>query len=857
MLVAQRKQSRTDELVLAWRLAVRELRGGLKGFYVFFLCIALGVAVIAAVGSLADALRTGFDRQGMALLGGDVAVSRPHARATGEERAWLASRGQVSEIATVRAMARDPGGGEQALVEIKGIDQLYPMAGELRLSDAAARDALRTSTDVLVEPILLERLRLAIGDQIVLGKTTHRIAGTILAEPDKVAERLTVGPRVMIASVALADTGLIDPGSLVNWRYAVLLNDGRGAEGVTALRTFRDELARNLPEAGFTVRDRRDPSPNVTRTLERLRQFLTLLGLTALIVGGVGVANAVATYIDKRRQVIAVFKSLGATNGLIFGLHLFQVLVMAVIGIMVGLVAGTALTYTAATLAGSALPIQADIGISAAGLGLATVYGLLVALVFILWPLGRAEQVSPTVLFRDEVDETSSRPRAAIMVATLLAVVTLASLAIFSAEARMLAAYYVLAVCLTLGGFWALGWLTQWLAARSPRPRRRPVLALAIADVAAPGGLARSVILSLGTGLSFLVAIALVDRSIVAEIEGRVPATSPNYFMLDIKRDELPAFKAVLRRLSPEVEIYTAPMLRGRIVRVGVVPAEQARARPEHAWVLSGDRGLSYSVDVPDGSTVVEGRWWEPDYQGSPLVSMEAEIARGLGLKLGDSITVNVLGRNITARIHNLRDVKWESLALNFVLVFSPNTLAAAPHNVLATVTLPKSAPLALEAEVAREVGKQFPAVSAIRVKDAINQFNAIFSRVMTAVRVASGLTLLAGALVLAGALATAQRRRVKQAVILKTLGATRRTIVAIHLAEYALLALATAVVAAVLGGAAAWAIVTMLMQLPFVLSPSALLQALVVALVLIAMFGGFGTVRILSARPMAVLRSE
>ncbi|MEQ1649773.1 MAG: FtsX-like permease family protein, partial [Hyphomicrobiaceae bacterium] len=446
--------------------------------------------------------------------------------------------------------------------------------------------------------------------------------------------------------------------------------------------------------------------------------------------------------------------------------------------------------------------------------------------------------------------------RGAIIGATVAAVVSLFALAVLSAEAKALAAYYCLAVIGVLGSFWGLGWFIAWAAGKIPRPRR-PEIALALGDIAAPGGLARSVVLSLGTGLSLLVAVALVDRSIVNELKSRVPATSPNYFMLDIKKSEIDAFNALIEKIQPGTEIHTAPMLRGRIVKVGETLAENVKARPEQSWVLNGDRGLSYSDTVPDGSTVVEGTWWAKDYAGPPLVSMEAEIARGLGLKLGDALTVNVLGRNVTAKIANLRDVKWESLALNFVLVFTPNTLAGAPHNVLATVTLPKTVPLSVEAQVAREVGKAYPAVTAIRVKDAINQFNSIFERVMIAVRVAGSITLLAGALVLAGALATAQRRRIKQAVILKTLGATRRRILTTHLAEYTMLALSTAFIAAILGSLAAWATVAKVMRLGFVFSPTALLEALAVAVVLIGAFGGYGTLRILNARPVPYLRSE
>ena len=310
-----------------------------------------------------------------------------------------------------------------------------------------------------------------------------------------------------------------------------------------------------------------------------------------------------------------------------------------------------------------------------------------------------------------------------------------------------------------------------------PRPRR-PELALAIGNLGAPGGLTRSVVLSLGAGLSLLVTVALVDRSIVAELTGPAAGGEPQLLRARHQARRERRVRSPGRGASfPAAKVQQAPMLRGRMVKLGDRPVEQVKAPPEVQWVLTGDRGLSYSATVPEGSTVVAGTWWPADYAGEPLVSLEAEIAKGLGLKIGDTVTVNVLGRNVTARIANLREVKWESLSLNFVLVFSPNTLAGAPHNLLATVTLPKDAPLAAEAKLARDLGRAFPATTAIRVKDAIDAFNAIFNRVMVAVRAAGSVTLLAGALVLAGALATAQRRRIKQAVILKMLGATRRRI--------------------------------------------------------------------------------
>ncbi|HJZ31349.1 MAG TPA: FtsX-like permease family protein [Hyphomicrobiaceae bacterium] len=852
---APKRQVAARRLPLVLSLALREQRNGLKGFYVFIACVALGVAVITGVGALADALRASFERQGETLIGGDLTLARPHRPAEGHERDWLWRQGRVSETATMRAMARRVDGTEQALVEVKGVDDAYPLVGSVALSGGAAlADQLRDGGAV-VDPLLLERLGVGVGDKLSLGHLEVPIRATIQAEPDRISERLSVGPRVLLSLETLRRSGLVDPGSLVSWRYALKL----GADWEAAadrLAAFRKSVKETLPESGFTIRDRRDPSPQVSRTLERLRQFLTLVGLAALLVGGVGVANAVATYLDRRRRVIAAFKSLGAGSRIIFGIHLVQVLLIAGIGIILGCGLGMLIPIGLTTLLGDALPITADITLTGRSLLTAAAYGVLVSLLFSLWPLGRAEQVSTAVLFRDEVAPAPVLPRARVVIMTLIVGALLAAFAIFSSEAQALAFYSCLAVIVVFAVFAGLGALIARVASRSRRPRR-PELALAIGNLGAPGGLTRSVVISLGAGLSLLVTVALVDRSVIAELTERLPENSPNFFILDLKREEADAFQTLVRREAPEARIEQAPMLRGRIMRVGARPAEQVKAPPEAQWVLNGDRGLSYAETLPAGSKLVAGQWWPPDWDGEPLVSIEADIAKGLGLKLGDTVTVNVLGRNVTARIANLREVKWESLSLNFVLVFSPNTLKGAPHHLLATLTLAKDAPLASEAKLARDIGRAFPATTAVRVKDAIDAFGVIFGRVMVAVRSAGSVTLLAGALVLAGALATAQRRRIQQAAILKALGATRRRILLSHLVEYAILAILTSFISFLIGTAAAWLAVTQVMDLEFTFSWGAALEALLLATVLVAAFGGFGTWRVLRAPTIPYLRSE
>jgi putative ABC transport system permease protein len=689
----------------------------------------------------------------------------------------------------------------------------------------------------------------------MLGTEQVPVAAVLKSEPDALSDRLTYGPRIFVSQTVLDKTGIIKPGTLVRWRYAVKLADGKQASE-QEIKDLRARVTSELPEAGFTITDRRDPSPQVTRTLDRLRQFLTLIGLTALLVGGVGVANAVATFIDKRRKVIATMKSVGATSRTVLAIFLAQVAIVAVIGIVIGLVLGTVLPLVLGALYGDLVPIQAEITVSPLSILSAAIYGLTVSLLFTLWPLGRVERVSASVLFRDEVAPERVWPSAWIIGATLVTAAVLVGFAVLTSDSKRIALYFCGALAVIFVVFWLLGTAVTALARRAPRSRI-PELALAVGNLGAPGGLTRSVVLSLGAGLSLLVAVALANASLVSELQERLPTRSPDYFVLDVTKDDFPAITELVQRDIAAAVLEEAPMLRGRIVRFNDTPVEDINAPPEAQWVLNGDRGLSYAETVPKGSKVVAGEWWPADYSGEPLVSFETELAGKLGLKIGDTVTVNVLGRNVTARIANLREVKWESLAINFVMVFSPNTLKGAPHNLLVTISLPDATPPATEAQMIRTLGRDHPSVTAIRVRDVLDAFSSVFAKVMIAVRVAGSVTLLAGALVLAGALATAQRRRILEAVILKTLGATRRRILVSHAFEYLLLAGATAVFAVILGTAAAWLAVTQVMSIGFTFSLSAVAMAIALAIALVLAFGGVGTWGVLRAPAVPYLRSE
>ncbi|WP_346892584.1 ABC transporter permease [uncultured Roseibium sp.] len=843
-------------LRLAIRFALRELRSGLRGFYIFIACIALGVAAIAGVTSVSRALTEGISAEGQSILGGDLSFALIHRQADETERTYLDALGKVSSVATLRAMTRLPDGSDQALVELKAVDGNYPLYGRMQLQDGLdLADALSRKDGIwgaVADLSLLARLNISVGDVLDLGRTRIRINAVIENEPDKLAGGLEFGPRLMISEAAIPDTNLVQPGSLVRWHYRVRLPGDPSDE---ALKRVIASAEAAMPKSGWRIRSRANAAPGLQRNIDRFAQFLTLVGLTALVVGGVGVANAIRAYLETKRNVIASFKCLGATGGFAFQVYLVQMLILALIGIAIGLVIGAVIPFVAGAALAGVLPVELVTSIYPMELGLGLVYGLLTALAFALWPLGRAHDVPPRALFRDIVSGKTRLPRKRYLFATAVTVLLLAVIAIALAHDKRIATIYIGA---SAGAFVLLVLVARGIMAIARRlpSVRSTELRLAIANIHRPGALTPSVVLSLGLGLSLLVALALIDGNLRRELTATIADQAPSFFFIDIQGSERDAFQALLERETNEATLQSVPMLRGRLVALKGVPVDQIEAPPSAAWILRGDRGITYEAQPPKNSKLVEGSWWPENYSGKPLVSFEAQAARDLGLTIGDDVTVNVLGREITAEIANLREVEWQSLAINFVMVFSPNTFAGAPHAFLMTLGWDKEVGTEEELGLLHSVANAFPTVTAIRVKDAISQVNDLVAQLAWAIRGASSVTLIASVLVLAGALAAGHRNRIYDAVILKTLGATRTRLMIAYGLEYALLGLATAIFALVAGGLAAWFVISEIMNGSFTLLPLTAVSAALIALVLTVGFGLIGTWKVLGEKPAPVLRN-
>ncbi len=842
-------------LPLALSIAFRELRAGAGGLVIFVLSIALGVAAVASIGSLAASFDQALARQGRLLVGGDLSFERVHRRASEEERAALDAQGTISESASLRAMARSAD-GKNALVEVKAVDGAYPLYGEVIITaPPGAGTPWREAGVVLVEQRLLDRRGAKVGDTVSIGEAKVRVAGTLGQQPDRLADRLAYGPKVLMSLETLERTGLILPGSLIRWIYRLKLPDNRGDDRA-ALKPVKSAIETKFPESGFAVTDWTDPAPSLREQVERFTQFISLVGLAALLLGGIGVGNAIGSYMAKKREVIATFKCLGATSRLVLTVYMIQALMLASIGIAIGLAVGAGAPWLLTFFYGEELPIELATELHPFALLTATLAGILTMLLFVLLPLGRASAVPPAVLMRAHLTDETERLQWRFAIAAALCGIALFVLGLAATEEQLITTSIAIGIVAALLLLWGFGWIIEKVAARYRRSKP-PALSLAMTSIAAPGSIARQVAISLGLGLGFLIAIALIHRSLLTEFATTLEADTPAYYFLDVDASELPAFRKIALQAEPDAKLADAPMLRGRIVALNGVPAGKVKAAPDQRWVLSSDRGLTYTDTIPDASKIVEGEWWPKGYSGQPLVSFDAEAARGLDLKIGDTVTVNILGRNVEAKIANLRDIDWQSLAINFVMVFSPNTLAGAPHRVLTTIELPKGTTPEREAKMVQALAERFPLVTAINVGDVVDAARELLAKVMAAIRVTAGAVLFIGALVLAGAVTASQQQRQYQAVLYKTLGATRARILSAELLEFGLLGLVTAVFAVGVGVAVAWGLAKWAFDMKFIWSGWAAAETVLLALALMLGFGAVVTLKVLSAKAAPYLRGE
>ena len=839
--------------MIAATIARRELRGGLRKFRIFLACLALGVAAIAAVGSVRMAVQQGLTDQATVILGGDAEMRFTYRFANDAEKDWMAQNAEaISEVVDFRSMAVVTRNGvtERALAQVKGVDDLYPLYGEVGLDPPVALpDALATRDfpGGVMEQVLIDRMGLEIGDTFALGTQTFELRAALTREPDSAAAGFSLGPRIIVLRKDLAQSGLIADGTLYESRYRLQVPQS------ASLNQLKADAEDQFTDTGLRWRDRRNGAPGIARFVDRIGSFLVLVGLAGLAVGGIGISAAVRSYLDGKTETIATLKTLGATGRTVFSIYFLQIGILACIGIAIGLVVGAGLPALIGPLLADRLPVPVLFTVYAKPLGEAALYGALTVIIFTLWPLARARDIRAAGLFRDVAAPEARLPRWPYLAGTFLLVAALVGAAAVLSGLVTLTLWSAAGILAALVTLFIAAVLTRMFARRlssSRMVRGRPALRLALGAIGGPSGESSAVILSLGLGLSVLATVGQIDANMRTIITGDLPDVAPAYFVVDIQNAQLPGFLETAHAQPGVTKIDTAAMLRGIITRINGQPAKDVAG--EH-WVLRGDRGVTYGDTSPEDAEITSGTWWEPGYSGPPLVSFAQEEGAELGLKLGDEITVNILGRDLTATIANFRVVDFGNMGINFIMIMNEAALAGAPHSHIATLYADEAA----EAPLLRSVATAYPNITAIRTRDAIDRVAQTLQGLAAATSWGAAVTLLTGFMVLIGAAAAGERRRIFEAAVLKTLGAERRRILTSFALRAAMLGATAGLVAIAAGGLAGWAVMTFVMEADYTFEPLSAIAIVTGGALASLLASLLFAIRPLQSSPSRVLRAR
>jgi putative ABC transport system permease protein len=832
------------------RFAARELRSGVKGFRIFLACLALGVAAIAAASSTAEAFRRGLASEAREILGGDIAISASQRRFQPAELERMRRLGAISQAVAAQAMAEAPGGARR-LVELRGVDRAYPLAGAVTIRGAPSLAAALERRDGLwgaaVEQTLLDKLGLKIGDRFMAGNVPMRVGAVLDSEPDRLSRGFQLGPRVLTRAGALEQGGFLQPG--LPFAETVRISLKPNVELAAAKADVRKTM-----RGFYRLRDRNDAAPGVSRMIDQLEYFLGFIGLASLVAGGLGVFGAVSAYVDGRKPAIATLKALGAEGSLVRNTYLAQIGLLAAVGIGIGLAVGAVAPLLLGRVVAQDLPVPALFAVYPIPLLKAAAFGLLSAAAFSLAPLARARTTPPASLFRSDL---SGRLRFGPELAgAVLAAAGLAALALVTAPTPMAAAIMIAGTAAAFGLLWAFGWLAARLAG-ALRGGTRGSVRIALANLAGPRSAARTAAPAIGLGVGLLAAVVLIQSSLLRQISIIAPQTAPALVFTEIPGDRAAEFDAEVARAfghTPDRDTYLrAPFVTGRIMAVRGEPIDIKTIPPGERWAYDNDITVSALGPEPPNAGILRGRWWDAGYAGPPLVAIASDPAEAKQIKVGDIVTLQILGRDIDAMVAVIRRVDFGSFGASFPLVLTPNALEGATPRQVAIAKATK----AEETRVIRMLGARFPEVNVISVREQLEAATDLFDKVALAVRGAAAVALLAALLVLAGAIAARAQERTREAATLKVLGASRLQVLGAYVIEYGLVGLIAGAAGVGLGYAAAWPVVVLVFEAKWSVDWGGVATLLGGASALAATGGLLAAFQALSRRPAPALRSE
>ena len=837
-------------------MAAREMRASWRRLIFFFVCIAVGVGAIVALRSVIQSVRGALARETRALIASDVLVSSnsPFTQAVRDVIAAEQTAGRItafSEAAEIATMVRPAVRATAAtkMVELRAVEAAFPFYGTLTMREGTYSHALLAGRGTLVRPELLAQLNLRVGDTLLIGKERFQIRGVIATEPGRSLGAFSLGPRVLIDYADLPATGLLSFGSRANFQ---LLLKGPPA----TVREMGENL--RLAFANQFVRSRGywQNQDRIGENLSRAENYLSLVGLVILILGGIGVSSVTRVFVEQKIRSIAILKCVGGSSSRVLAVYLVQVVMLGLVGCLLGVVLAAGVVAVVPSFVGDAADmLQVDYGLSASAAGQGVAVGLLVSVLFSVVPLLEVRKVKPSLLLRNDATRTGGIDwlKWGVAVGVGAALVGVAAWQAGSLGVGLLLSggFVATAVVLHVCGI-ALVWAIQPL-----RYARSFALRQAVLHMVRPGNQTRVILLAVGLGAFFILGVRALQANLLRDFAVQAGPNAPDMFLVDIQpgqRDQVTEVADRANGTNPAPK--PIPVLRARVVAVKGTSVvlenyEQVRGRSG----LAREFTVTYREKPEANEQVVAGRWWDPSSQGIE-VSIEEGLLERWPIGVGDEMTFDVLGRQITARVSSIRRVEWEDFRSGgFMFVFKPGAFDGAPHTYIASMRGPSDADA--RAKLQASLVSQFPNVSVIDIREILQTIQGIVNNVTLAVTVVGSLVLFSGALILVGAVSMTKFRRVYESAILKTLGASRRLITTMLLLEYGVLGAVAGTVGALGSIALSWAVARFALELPWQPTPFLTLAGIVGTAAFVAAVGVTASLDVLRHKPLATLRAE
>ena len=824
------------------------------------IALAVGVAAVVSVAGLSAALDDGIQAQARELLAADLEVKsrRPIADDVATAAAGIdgARTARVIELASVvsvpagTSQSDDP--GDSVLCELKAVEPGYPFYGTLQLRPNRKLEDLVNRQQVLVVPELLDRLAVAVGSDLKIGNAVFRIAGVIDSEPDRLEISFTLGPRVLLSVDGLERTGLIGLGSRVTYKLLAALPAGVTADEVTrAAAAVRAAIG---DSSVASVETYLEAQPALRRGLGRVESFLGLVALLSLLIGGIGVSQAVRAWISGRLHAIAILRAIGVRPREIFALYLGQTAVLALIGSGAGAVIGSLVAAAVPTVLGGILPVPIEVGWQPGAMVRGLVLGLGVAVLFGLRPLFEVTRVRPVRVLRQSVEPLpTSRPVTIGLWSILVAGIAVA--ATFQSGSLIRGLWFALGIVAATAALTVGAWLVMRTVSATPRRRGSVVLRHGLAALARPGAGTLGAVVALGLGVVTVLGMHLVQGRLAAELDADLPAGAPTAFLVDIQPDQWPEVEQALNDAGA-VGIDSVEVVMARLRTVAGVPVSELAARDrdenrgrDRRWVFTREQRLTSLAELPDDNVIVEGSLWS--YADRAEVSIEKDYAEDLGVGVGDTLVFDIQGVEIELLVSSIRTVDWSQFTINFFLVVEPGVLDNAPRFRIAAAKVPQAS----ETDLQNRLAATFPNVTLLRLREVLEKVVAVLEQVAFGVRLLGAFTVLAGIAILGGAISAQAVRRGREVALYKTLGMTRAQVVLVFAVEYALVGLVAGAIGATGAVALAYSVTHFGMQIEWDWAPLSILGAVVLTVVLSIFAGLAASTRALAVRPLAVLR--